>query len=294
MTPRTRSLWQILLIIILGLVVYYNSLHNRFIWDDRLHIIDDAFIKSRSDLSKIFSQNMAAGAGYKTPFYRPLQVLSYKIDYSFWGLNATGYHLTSLIVHICVAGAVYLLIYLLSKNQTVSFVAGLLFVAHPLNVETVAFISDRADCLVALFMLLCVIFYIKYLYIEKPGAYILIGSSYTLALLSKESSVVLPLLLLSYHYVFKKRIDGKKFLTISGLILIYIIFRLAVIKSDFLALWQPDSPAQRIPGFFAAVTDYLRIVWLPLGLHMEYSYRMFHWGEFKVVAGVILFLLLLA
>lgn len=294
MGNRIKILLQRFSIVILGFIVYSNSLNNKFIWDDRLHILNNIFIKSWVNLPRVFCENMAAGAGYKSSFYRPIQTLTYMIDYSFWGLDVKGYHLTGIFIHILVAMAVYALVNILVNKRSVSFFAGILFVVHPLNVETVAFISDRADSLAALFMLLCIIFYIKYAGFKNTKAYILIILSYLLALLSKENSIILPALLFSYHYTFKKGIGDKKLMVITCLAFLYIVFRSVILSFSFPVIPALPVLLQRIPGFFAAITDYLRIFLFPLDLHMEYSYRLFHFTEPKVIFGAAVLFLSLA
>ena len=88
---RTQALFiTIGLIIILGFVVYSNTLNNRFVWDDYSYAEGNAYIKNRSNIPKIFTEDIGAGAGYKTHFYRPSQMLTYMIGYSFWRLNVKG------------------------------------------------------------------------------------------------------------------------------------------------------------------------------------------------------------
>ena len=228
---------------------------------------------------------MGAGAGYHAPFYRPLQTFTYLLDYSLWGLRVWGYHLTNTGIHILVALTIYFLVNLLIGNRTIAFFSGLLFVAHPLAVETVAFISDRSDSLAALFMLLCLFCYIKYLDLENAKAYVLISLTYLCALLSKENSIVLPALLLLYHYAFQKKTGFKKILSLSSILLLYIPFRAVILKSLL-----PDIPfsmglPQRILGAFAAIADCLRLILFPFDLHVGYGYPPFHLTHPKVIAG---------
>jgi len=74
---------SIALIICLGFVVYANSLNGNFIWDDRYLVKDNVYIKSFSYLPKLFSEDIGAGGAKKYNFYRPLQMLTYMLDYSF-------------------------------------------------------------------------------------------------------------------------------------------------------------------------------------------------------------------
>jgi tetratricopeptide (TPR) repeat protein len=282
------------LIIILGFAVYSNTLNNRFVWDDYSYVEGNTYIKNWSHIPKVFTEDIGACAGYKAYFYRPIQMITYMIDYSFWGLNVKGYHLTNIFLHILVALVIYWLINILYDNLLLSFLTSVLFVAHPIHTETVAFISGRTDSLAALFMLLCLVFYIKYLYLENAKIYILTFLSYILALLSKENSVILPILLLLYHYAFRKKIKINKFISILGITFVYVLLRVTILKSLL-----PDTPSLttlflKIPGFFAAITNYFRLILLPFDLHMGYGYTFFHFTYPQTIFGILILFLLLA
>lgn len=288
------SLISIALIIIIGFSVYGNSLNNKFVWDDDTLIKENIYIKNWSYIPKIFSEDMGAGAGGTYYYYRPLQIFTYLLDYSIWKLNVIGYHLTNILLHILVALAIYWLINILYNETILSFLTAILFVAHPIHTEAVSYLSGRGDPLAVLFMLLCFIFYIRQLGRQNITNHILIVLTYILALLSKEISIILPLLLLFYHYAFKKRLKIKEFLSIAALALTYILSRMTILRS-----FSPDTPSftgvlQRMPGFFVALTNYIRLIFLPFGLHMEYGKKLFSFGHPKAILGVIILILLLA
>jgi tetratricopeptide (TPR) repeat protein len=290
---------SIILIIILGFVIYSNSLHGKFIWDDDLLIKDNIYIKSWSNVLKIFAGDMGAGSAVKTGFYRPLQILTYMIDYSIWKLDVLGYHLTNIILHILVALAIYWFMDLIFVDRLVSFLTSALFIIHPIHTEAVSYISGRADPLASLFMLLTFIFYIKQLHSNKAELYILILLSYILALLSRESSLMLPILLLLYHYTFKEKLKIREFLSLVSIAFIYILLRMAVFKSSASNILQSTTAIlttllQRLPGFFVALTNYLRLILLPFNLHMEYGNKLSNLTDPKAILGmVILFSLLI-
>lgn len=281
----------IALIMILGFTVYSNSLNNKFIWDDYSYVKDNMHIRNWSNIPKIFSEDIGAGAEYKSNFYRPFQMITYMIDYSLWKLNVRGYHITNTLLHVAVALSVYWLINILYKNRLLSLLTSFLFVVHPIHTEAIAFISGRADPLSSLFMLLCLIFYIRYLRLENIMGYILISLSYVLALLSKENSIILPLLILLFHYAFKEEIKIKKLLPILAISFIYILFRAMILKSLLPPVPSLTILLQRIPGFFVAITNYLKLMFLPFDLHRDYGNRLFSFTNPKAILGlVILFL----
>jgi len=102
-------IFVVLLIIMLGFIVYSNSISNPFIWDDNKIVKDNPFIRDWSNAPKLLSSNLASDS----TFYRPVQVLSYMVDYSLFSLNVKGYHLTNCLLHILVALSIFWLVILL-------------------------------------------------------------------------------------------------------------------------------------------------------------------------------------
>jgi tetratricopeptide (TPR) repeat protein len=198
------------LIIILGGLVYANSLQGQFLWDDETLIQYNPYIKDWSRLPQIFTSRLGSVAHEAGAFYRPLQTLTYLVDYSLWRLNVVGYHAVNTVLHILVALSLFGFVQTLFQDRRLSLLTALLFVVHPVHTEAVAYISGRADSLASLFMFLTGIFYLKNHESPRAGMLIAMGGCYVLALLSKEMSLILPALLLLYHYAFNpsKSYDG--------------------------------------------------------------------------------------
>ena len=153
---------SVILIILLGFAAYGNSFNNEFVWDDKNLIGNNAYIKDLSHMLSIFSKDLGAGSGKEYNAYRPVQLITYVIDYSLWKLNVRGYHLTNILLHICVALGIYCLINVLFHNNFLSLLTGSFYVVHPIHTEAVTYISGRADSLALLFMLLCALCYSRY------------------------------------------------------------------------------------------------------------------------------------
>lgn len=276
--------WQtpvfVLLIIALGFLVYANALGGKFLYDDDKLIRDNIYIKSWDTIGKIFSKDIGAGAGvgYRFNFYRPVQMLLYMAIYSLCKLNPFGYHLASVLIHIAAALSIYFFANLLFNNKTLSFFAGMLFVAHPIHTEAVSYIAGVADPLAALFILLSFIFYIK----DNMPAMML---CYAFACLSKEYSLILPALIALYCYVFKKELKLNRLLPMLGVVLIYAALRISL-KFSISGTQVGTTFFQRVPGFFAAITNYIRLLFLPFGLHMEYGLPTFSPFDIKAVIGL--------
>ncbi len=290
-SQKKRSFLPIILIIVLGLAVYSSALKGAFIWDDEHLVENNASIRTWSDIPQVFTQDIGDGAGgRKYSFYRPVQMLSYKLDHSFWKLNPLGYHLTNIILHILVALCLYGMVRTLFGDAFLAGLVGILYVVHPVHTEAVTYIAGRADSLSLLFMLTCFHFYIRSLSSRKLGDHILVVLCYALALLSKEHSLILPALLALYHFSFKKKVDSKVFLSVVGLAVFYIVLRMTALKSLTPGEVYNTTLADRLPGFFVAFFSYIKLLLFPFDLHMEYGRTLFTWSDPKAALGLALFI----
>lgn len=287
-----------LAIIFAGALSYHNAVDAKFVWDDNVLVRDNVYIKSFRHIGKIFTKNIGEGVGMEGNSYRPLQMLTYMIGHALWRLDARGYHLINITLHISAAIGIFWLSLLVFKDRTLSLFTALLFVVHPIYTSAVTYISGAADPLAAVFIITSLVFYIRLDCKElnrKPAAagYIIVVISYILALLSRENSLVLPGILALYHYAFKRKINAGRFLPIAGIAVLYAVVRLTFLK-DTLPHAGSSTVLSRLPGFFCAVTDYLRLLIAPLHLHMEYGNKLFSMFSFKCIAGIFLAVFLLA
>ena len=277
----------------LGLAIYANALNGEFIWDDQDLVRNNMYIKNFSHLPRVFSGKVTSDTDKKSGFFRPLQMLTYMVDYALWGLNVRGYHLTNILLHILAALSLYWLINLILSDNLLALLSGILFLVHPVHSEAVCYISGRADPLALVFMLSCLILYIKLSSSKNTALYILMLLSYALALLSKENSLILPGIILLYHYGARKQLALARFLPLLGMAVAYILLRLTVLRHLFFDIPWSTNLLQRIPGFFVAITNYVRIMLLPLNLHMEYANILFPITHPQAITGILIFLFLL-
>ena len=297
MNNKTLVIISIIIIIAAGLFAYSNSLSGEFVWDDDYLIADNKYIKNWCYLKDIFSGKVSTDYVVRNfRFYRPLQMFTYTLDYHIWGLNSEGYHITNLLLHIAAALCIYWLISLITGSKGVAFLTGLFFVIHPVNTEAVSYISGRSDLLAAFFILLCMVFYAKNMIKVKVLYEILIISAYILALLSRETSLILIALLLLLNFVTNKEIKKRTIFSVLAISAVYITVRLTFLK------WIPGnitfdtSVLERLPGFFAAIFEYIRVLVIPVDLHMEYGEKIFALTDVRVIAGFVIstFLMIIA
>jgi tetratricopeptide (TPR) repeat protein len=286
----------VILIILLGVVSYANSVNGKFVYDDSRLIENNIFVKNISYLPSIFTKDIGAGAGSSANyynFYRPIQMLTYVSDHFFWGLDPRGFHITNILLHIAAALALYFLISILFQNKILSFFTGALFVVHPVHTEAVSYIAGRADMLSVLFILLFFIFYAKDQISNKPAFRALALLCYCAALLSKESSLIAPFLLLLCHFTFDWKIKRSELVSIVSISLLYLLLRGTVFNFRASVVLDTGTFLQRVPGFFYALAEYMKLLVMPFGLHMEYGQKLLKFSEPKAIAGVLILALML-
>jgi protein O-mannosyl-transferase len=168
------------------LLMYFPALHNGFvgIWDDNAYVVEDPHIRS---LDAAFFR--WAFLDFHVSNWHPLTWISHAVDYALWGLNPLGHHLTNIVLHAVNTALVVMLALMLLdivkkrsvQNRSTSLlndrtvliaagVTGLLFGIHPVHVESVAWVAERKDLLCALFFLLSVMAYVRYVFDQGSGA----------------------------------------------------------------------------------------------------------------------------
>ncbi len=128
--------------------------------------------------------------------YHPLTMMSHMLDVSLFGLNARYHHMVSLLWHLLV---VWLWFYVLSKwtgQRDLAFVVALLFGVHPINVETVAWVSERKSLLSTFFLLITLLGYQRWMKKRHWKDFVLLHLSFAAGLLCKAMIVTLPFCLL--------------------------------------------------------------------------------------------------
>ncbi|MBN2119677.1 MAG: hypothetical protein JW734_01300, partial [Candidatus Omnitrophica bacterium] len=286
------KLTAVFLISALGFIVYFNSLGGQFIRDDNALVKNNIYIKNPANLAKCFTRNIALGSPEKWNSYRPLQMFTYMLDYQIWKLKPAGYHLTNILLHILTGIMLYFFIYAVFGDSILSLYTSLLFIAHPVHTQAVSYISGRADSLAAVFLLFCFILYIRFLGLSTKGTFLFMVISYLGALFSRENSLILPGLLILYHFSLKKKFRASSFSALSCIALIYIVLRLTLLKSLLSNISYPTTFIQRLPGFFAAMAEYFRLIILPFNLHASYGLKLFSFSDPKVIAGIFVTLIL--
>lgn len=274
-----KEILPVFLIIIAGFIIYANSFKNEFVWDDELLIINNHHIKSPYFIPHIFTTDLFREGNGIGSFYRPIQSITYMVDYAIWKLNPFGYHLTNLILHILTSLTLYYLISLVCHNRKVAFLTSLFFIVHPIHTSAITYISGRAEPIYLFLLLVSLILYLKSNEIgDSKRNYFFFFSIlvYILALISKESVLIFPALIILYEWSFGRgarlsvamRNRWKIFLFIF-ITFVYLLVRFFILGFSKVSVGgNLHDLYHRILTFCSIFPEYIGLLIYPVNLHM--------------------------
>jgi cytochrome c-type biogenesis protein CcmH/NrfG len=201
---------------VLLLVIATVAVYARILGHDFLYVWDDNFYVTQNPSAWGFSLQNIKGAfsNFYTGNYAPVQILSYMLDYTFWGLNPAGYLFSNIIIHLLNGLLIYHLLLRLYGGRMLPFIAAALFLLHPLQVETVAWVSQRKSLLAIFFMLIAWEAYCKYRETSSAKRWLPYAVSvlaFILSLLAKSVTVVFPIMLLLFDIAFPNRESRQRY-----------------------------------------------------------------------------------
>ncbi len=301
-----------------SLLLYFPTLRYPFHYDDYHNIVENPYIKNVKNISLFLE-----GLRINRVWFRAIPTLTFALEYQIHRLDVFGYHLVNLLLHIGSA----ILVYLISKhllglrravNETpagkgdpfyktslLSLFAALVFVVHPIQINTVAYIVQRNEGLCTFFFLFAFLLFTK----ERTAAgltriFLLAGVIFaTLAsIFSKEIGFTLPVILVLYDLIFmcKNRRDLLKRAILFGppllLTAVYVLFFLhggilrLLIKGDQTWLW---SPYENLLTQARVIIQYLKLLafpwpgWLSIDHDIVVSQSLFRVSTFLSVLVVL-------
>lgn len=200
---------QIVLAIGLGLtfIAYCGTLAFDFAYDDRAQVLGNPWIRAWHYVPRYFTTNVW---GFHNPnvlgnYYRPLFFVWLRANYVLFALRPWGWHLTSVFAHLGVTWLVYRLAVRITQDRLTAALAATIFGVHPVHIEAVAWVSGVTDPSMALALIPSFLCYLRARG-RGPRARIWLAASlalYALALLAKETAIVLPLLVFVYEWIYQ-------------------------------------------------------------------------------------------
>ncbi|OFX73026.1 MAG: hypothetical protein A2X12_02555 [Bacteroidetes bacterium GWE2_29_8] len=183
------NFWHIIALVLIVFITFHYALQCDFVnWDDDEYIVNNELIKQNDlqSIIQIFTSNYLLN-------YQPITLLFYKITYLLFNLNASAFHLLNIILHIINSILIYRLIRLLFNNNLLAFLSTLLWAIHPMQVESVVWLSEMKNLLFVLFGLLSIISFHKYILSKSNKDLSISLIFYLLSVLSKGTGVTIPL-----------------------------------------------------------------------------------------------------
>jgi protein O-mannosyl-transferase len=184
---RPRVAWSVLALVLLTGIAYAPALRGVFIWDDADHLTQNPAVAAPNGPSLIWS-SLAVSR------YYPLTLTTFWLERHAWELSPLPYHAVNIALQAINAVLLYLLLRRLKVRA--AWVAAALWAVHPVNVETVAWVTELKNLQSGLFFLLCLLCYLRFERQRDPGWYTASLVLFAAALLSKPSTVFLPAALL--------------------------------------------------------------------------------------------------
>ena len=270
-SPRCRALIFAVVLAAVTLLAYQPAWHGGFLWDDDAYIINNELLTAPHGWQRIwFSLDSPSQ-------YFPLTYSTFRVEHALWGLNTTGYHWVNLLLHV--ANALLVWAVLTRLRIPGAWLAAAIFALHPVQVESVAWITERKNVLMGFFFLLTLLAWIAFVDGRTRRAWIFYSLSlifYALALSAKATACTLPAALFLILWLQQKPITMRRLLEI-------VPFVMLGVGIGLLAVWWERyhqgtnrevftflSPIERILVASRAVWFYLSKIFWPSNLTFIY------------------------
>jgi tetratricopeptide (TPR) repeat protein len=330
---KDNSLIALLIIPVVAILIYSNTFHSSFHFDDLIMIVKNRIVQNLWNLWP------PSGTRY-------IGLLSFALNYQLGGLNVLGYHMVNLAIHIANGLMVLWLVLLTFKTpimkgrgqtlQQMNFIAlfsALIFISHPIQTQAVTYIVQRFTSLATLFYLLALVMYVKArLLVESPMVqgpkvekmqrplasrflpyYLLSIISTLLAMKTKEISFTLPFVMILYEFSFFNTTPSSPTFTKMKRLsfLIPFLMALLIIPLSLINIEKPlgdiigelretTQETHEIPRISYLLTQsrvimtYLRLLVLPLNQNLDYDYPIYHSITLMVLLSSLFIVLLLS
>ena len=262
-SSRLRAFIFALVLAAVTIFAYRPAWNGGFLWDDDVYITNNELLTAPDGLRRIwFSLDSPSQ-------YFPLVYTTFRIEHALWGLNPTGYHWVNLLLHI--ANALLVWAVLARIKIPGAWLVGAIFALHPVQVESVAWITERKNVLMGFFFLLTLLAWIAFVDERTKRPWLFYGLAlilYLLALSAKTTACTLPAALFLILWLQRKPISWKRIFQIIP----FLVLGLAM---GALAIWWERyhqgtsrgiftflSPVERVLVASRAVWFYLsKLVW---------------------------------
>ena len=300
-SPRMIFLAGAVVIIFACFVAYSPAIKGGFIWDDDTYVTDNPLLTVPDGLYQIWFTTHAPSQ------YFPLTYTTFWVEHRLWGFNPMGYHVINVATHIINA----LLLWLVLRRLSIpgAWFASAVFAMHPVQVESVAWITERKNALMLLFSLLSVLCWIEFALSNKSGlkAKLFYAGSlvlFALALFSKTTACTLPTAFVLILWFRRSPLTFKRWMQV-------VPFVVMGIGMGLFAMWWENhhqgtglinmglGPAEKLLIAGRALWFYLWKLFWPVNLTFSYprwhninpnEIRQYAWPAVSVLALVCIWL----
>lgn len=210
-----RSTWKnpwvrACLLVAAVLIAYFPATHAGYIWDDDVYVTQNPLLPAPDGLRRIWFSTDSPSQ------YFPLVYTTFRIEYGIWGLKPAGYHWDNILLHAANALLVWRLLARLKVPG--AWLAAMIFALHPVQVESVAWVTERKNVLSVFFFLLTLLAWTEFIEGEtrrKWAFYALALVFCALALFSKTTACTLPASLVLILWLQHRAIDRWRILQVA-------------------------------------------------------------------------------
>jgi hypothetical protein len=219
LTPRK----QLYIVLIITFLAFFNSLFNKFVWDDQ-DFINWEPIHHLNSVGYFFNGSTPS---FHEGIYRPVRHIFYAVSYSILGREPAGYHLQGIAIHLLATAIVWLIAKKLTNNSLVAFIGALLFGVHPVHVEAVSWLTASFDTIGLVLALGA--YYLYLIFLETNSKLRLLASLSLglLAFLTNELTLVLPLMIMITPIIVKPKTSQQlPIISLWSIFIFYWLIRL--------------------------------------------------------------------
>jgi len=271
----------LLILLSVGVIAYWNSFDVPFVFDDMDTIETNSAVQFGDALTRVPAALWA----------RTLLFITFAANHAINGQNVWGYHLVNLLLHVLNG----VLIYVIGKHifsstfvgrdlsNSCAILAAVFFLVHPVQTESVTYVSSRSELLSTLFYMLALLLFVR----RRPEKIdfrfgLVIAAILAIAISAKETAISIPAALLVYDFVFLSGGEIRRLRSRWSFHAPFILGGLAV--AFYLALFGSlrnsiGSNVSRLTSYSYFLTElrvivrYLRLLVLPAGLNLSYDFR---------------------
>ena len=294
-----RSIWFGMILVAVTVAAYVPAaLHGGFVWDDDKYVTANRLLTAPDGLRRIWFS-------FDSPSqYFPLVYTTFRVEHALWGLNPSGYHWVNILLHVVNALLVWRLLVRLSVPG--AWLAAAIFSLHPVQVESVAWVTELKNVLMGCFFLLTLLSWLAFVDERSERRWLFYGLAlclYALALSAKTTACTLPAALLLILWLKRERIDWKRLLQLVPFILLGVGMGLLTIwwerfHQGTLGPLFALSPMERTLVASRAIWFYLSKLFWPSSLTFIYprwTIRPTHFLEYRwlmalAALGVMIYL----